>query len=99
MRENGFYPKPSEQLTPELADRIVSLFLAGWTAECVVGELGLALKDVNRLVEERLVKRTRSEVASLANAERLRSEARPRDEWTPEVQAEVLERYSTGQSG
>ena len=75
MRENGFYPKPPEQITPEVSDRIVSLYLAGWSAKRIAVELGLPVKGVNRLVEERGVKRTRSEVASLANAARRKSEA------------------------
>ena len=45
------------------------------------------------------MKRTRSEVAALAQAERLKSQALARDGWSPEVWAEVLARYAAGQSG
>ena len=53
MRENGFYSKPQDRITPEVADRIVSLYLAGSSAERVADELGLPVKAVNRLFEER----------------------------------------------
>ena len=53
MRENGFYPKPQDGITPEVADRVVSIYLAGSPAERVAGELGLPVKAVNRLLEER----------------------------------------------
>ena len=95
MRENGHDPK-AQQISPETAERVVSLYLAGSSAKRIADDLGLPVKDVTRLLEERGVKRTRSEVAALAQAERLKSEVMPRDEWLPEVRAEVLARYAAG---
>jgi hypothetical protein len=59
---------------------------------------------VNRLVEERGVKRAHSEVVSLANAARRQPAAKepvpkPATAWPPDVEAEVLERYAAGESG
>ena len=99
MRENG-HPQVLKEIPPETAERIVSLYLAGWTAERVAAELGLQVKKVNSLLEERGVKRSRSDVASLANARRRKPAVeKPPREWPPELQDEMLQRYAVGESG
>jgi hypothetical protein len=72
MSTNGYYPKLPRQIPPEVAERAVSLYLAGSAVKAVAAEPGLKVQHVCRLVEERTlsdgssVKRSRREAARRA---------------------------------
>ena len=61
----GGYGPAGQEIPPETTERVVSLYQAGRSAKNIAAELGLQVKRVNRLVDERGVKRTRSEVVAL----------------------------------
>ena len=108
MHGPGRYPPPME-ITGETAERVVTLYLAGASAQDIAGELSVSAPRVLRFLEERGVKRTKSEVGSLAYAYRRaaasrkpkseKEPAKPRRKWVPELEPEVLERYAAGESG
>ena len=75
MHGPGSYPPPME-ITGETAERIVTLYLAGASAQDIAGELSVSAPRVLRFLEERGVKRTKSEVGSLAYAHRRRGVAK-----------------------
>jgi hypothetical protein len=96
MRTNGYYPKRPGQIPPEVAERAVSLYLAGSSLEAVAAELRLKVEHVSRILDERGVKRSRSEAAALAGRapDSTPPGARPAD-----LAAGVLDRYAAGESG
>jgi hypothetical protein len=71
------------------------LQLAGQPGELIAFDLGLYIKQVDALLEERGVKRSRSAAAALAGAHRRATVTQPASEWS----AEVLGRYAAGESG
>lgn len=104
MHKNASYRPVPDPISPEAADRIVSLYLDGMSAGRIAAELGLSTYHVIRTVKARGVKRSKSEAVSLGRRSQptLRSAkkpAQPVGQWAPELQHEVLARYAAGESG
>ena len=99
MRQNRCYPNRSRRVDAEFADRIVARYVAGPDPRDIAAEFGMPVKRVRRIVSARGVQRSRSEAAALAHAVRRERAARAPVQWSPELEASVLERYTTGASG
>ncbi len=98
MRQNRYYPNPADQVNTEIADRIVARYLAGAGPQQIAAELSMPVKRVRRIIAARGVQRSRGEAAALAHASRS-GPAATSVQWSPELEASVLERYTTGESG
>jgi uncharacterized protein (DUF433 family) len=99
VRSNGVHVGRNKSMVPpELVDEIVARYVGGATVEQIARDFDLAVRAVSQLLEERGVKRTRGEAALLAHGSR-NAPASGRREWPEELVAEVVERYSAGESG
>lgn len=104
MHKNASYRPMPDPISPETADRMVSLYLDGMSAGRIATELGLSTYHVIRMVKARGVKRSKSEAVALGRRSKPASRsakkpAQPVGQWAPELQQEVLARYAAGESG
>jgi uncharacterized protein (DUF433 family) len=97
VRSNGIHVGRNKSMVPpEIVEEVVARYVSGSTAEQIAGEFDLAVTAVSELLEERGVKRSRSEAAALRHA-RQGPASGPRQS-PAELVVEVVHRYAAGES-